>query len=74
MKVDLDRFEGEFGVLLFEGTEVVVPRSWLPSDATEGAAFIISLKKDGDSQASQRVDSALSRLTEEDVSGDGLEL
>jgi hypothetical protein len=74
MKVELDRFEGEFGVLLFQGTEVVVPRSWLPSDANEGDAFIVSLEQDGDSHTSHRVDSALSRLTEEDVSGSGLEL
>ena len=74
MKVELDRIEGEFGVLLFQGAEVSVPRSWLPSGATEGDAFIVSFEQDGDSNTSHKVDSALSRLMEEDVSGNGLEL
>ena len=74
MKVELDRREGEFAVLLFDGLEVVVPQAWLPNDTDEGSGLIVTIEKDRDSTTSERVDSALSRLTEDDVSGEGIEL
>ena len=74
MKVELDRLEGDFGVLVFEGSEVVVPRSWLPSGAVEGDAFVVQIETDSDSKISDRVESTLSRLQADDVSGEGLEL
>lgn len=74
MKVELDRLEGEFGVLLFEDSEVVVPRSWIPTEALEGHALVIEVRVDEESTSSERVNSALSRLKNDDVSGEGLEL
>ena len=74
MKVELDRREGDFAVLLFDGLEVVVPQSWLPNDTDEGNGLIVTIEKDRDSMTSERVDSALSRLKEDDISGEGIEL
>jgi len=74
MKVELDRLEGDFAVLLFDGSEVVVPRSWLPVGTVEGTALVIRIEPDVDSMTAGKVDASLSRLKDDDVSGEGLEL
>ena len=74
MKVELDRLEGDFAVLLYDGSEVVVPRSWLPVGTAEGTALVIRIEPDGESTTAGQVEASLSRLQDEDVSGEGLEL
>lgn len=42
----LDRFEGDFAVLLVEGQTLTVPRQILPPDATEGDYLSLSMAVD----------------------------
>ncbi|OFX15805.1 MAG: hypothetical protein A2Z18_10735 [Armatimonadetes bacterium RBG_16_58_9] len=66
LKAFLDRFEGEFAVLLIgeEGVEVPWPVDLLPCDAAEGAVVLVTLSTDtqANQAAGQAMDSLIERL------------
>ncbi len=66
MRAVLDRFEGDYAVLLVEGEEVKVdwPRNYLPNGAKEGDILEINLRIDKQSTERQmeKISSLLDKL------------
>ena len=74
MKVDLDRIEGDWAILLWKGEEVNIPREWLSSDIVEGTQVTVSLQKVDQSSISQDVEETLDRLGGDSKDIEGFEL
>lgn len=68
MKAVIDRFEGDFAVLLFGDEEIKVDfhRSLLPQGAKEGSWLTISLELDleGEQKQREKISEQLKRLKE----------
>lgn len=66
MKAVLDRFEGDYAILLFGEEEIPVdlPRRLLPPEAEEGSWLKISLELDpeGESRQREKIEDLLNRL------------
>ena len=74
MKVQLDRVEGEWAVVLWQDAEVNIPRSWLAKDINDGDHFSCSFQKVDQSAVSRDVESVLERLESDQADLDGFEL
>ena len=74
MNVELDRVEGEWAVVLWQETEVNIPRSWLSGDIKEGDHFAFSFQKIDQSTVSRDVEAVLERLENDSDDLDGFEL
>ncbi|MGI6615223.1 MAG: DUF3006 domain-containing protein [Dethiobacteria bacterium] len=68
VKAVLDRFEGDYAVLLFgdEKIRVDLPRVLLPPEAGEGSWFKVSLELDPEAERKQRdkIEDLLNKLKE----------
>ena len=74
MNIEPDRVEGDWAVILWQDTEVNIPRSWLSGDIKEGDHFTFSFQKIDQSSVSRDVGAVLERLENEPADLDGFEL
>lgn len=71
-RVQVDRIEGDFAVLIFEGTSFDLPIDLLPEGASEGTTLSLSLSVDESAtqEALRRVKAVQERLAKRDDGGD----
>ena len=64
LRAFLDRFEGDFAVLLLgdEGEQVVWPAKLLPEGAVEGSVLCVTLDADVTKAAEEDINSLIDRL------------
>ena len=74
MNVELDRFEGEYAVILWNEKEVNIPRAWISSEVGEGTQLTVKFQKVDPSSVSHDVDDILERLGNDSKDLEGFEL
>ncbi len=77
MKAVIDRFEGDYAIVLFGKDEIKVdiPKKLLPADSKEGSWLNISFELDleGELKQRERIESKLERLKRKGREGGGNE-